>query len=74
MLPPDTALLEDLSLAELRDLGGMLVAEVRALRVEAEAEAEQAKITALRAENQLLRDEVARQGRQAFKTPARRQA
>ena len=72
MLPPDTALLEDLSLAELRDLGGMLVAEVRALRVEAEAE--QAKITALRAENQLLRDEVARQGRQAFKTPARRQA
>jgi hypothetical protein len=55
---PDAALLEALSLAELRDLVGVLVAEVEALRVGAGAQ--QATIAALRAENQALRDEVAR--------------
>ncbi len=55
---PDVALLEAFSLAELRDLVGVLVAEVEALRVGAEAR--QAMIAALRAENQALRDEVAR--------------
>jgi hypothetical protein len=55
---PDAALLEALSLAELRDLVGVLVAEIEALRVGAEAQ--QATIAALRAENQALRDEVAR--------------
>ena len=55
---PDATLLEAFSLAELRDLVGVLVAEVEALRVGAEAQ--QATIAALRAENQALRDEVAR--------------
>ena len=55
---PDAASLEALSLAELRALVGVLVAEVRSLR--AEAEVQQATITALRAENRALRDEVAR--------------
>ena len=55
---PDTALLEGFSVAELRDLVGVLVAEVGALRDGAEAQ--QALIVALRAENQALRDEVAR--------------
>jgi uncharacterized small protein (DUF1192 family) len=61
----DTASLEGLSLAELRDLIGVLVAEVRRLQsdnaaLRAEVETQQATITALRAENQVLRDEVAR--------------
>ncbi|MDQ2741281.1 MAG: transposase, partial [Chloroflexota bacterium] len=55
---PDAALLEGFSLAELRDLVGALVAEVRTLR--SGAEAQQATIVALRTENQALRDEVAR--------------
>ena len=55
---PDAALLEGFSVAELRDLVGVLVAEVRRLR--SSAEAQQATIVALRAENQALRDEVAR--------------
>ncbi len=55
---PDATLLEAFSLAELRDLVEVLVAEVEALRVGAEAQ--QATIAALRAENQALRDEVAR--------------
>ena len=54
----DAALLERFSLAELRDLVGTLVAEVRTLH--SGAEAQQATIVALRAENQALRDEVAR--------------
>ena len=62
---PDTASLEILSLAELRDLVGALVVEVRRLQSDNAAlreanEAQQATITALRAENQALRDEVAR--------------
>ena len=62
---PDVASLEALSLAELRDLVGMLVAEVGGLQsdnaaLRAGMEAQQATITALRAENQALRDEVAR--------------
>jgi hypothetical protein len=55
---PEAALLEALSVAELRDVIGVLVAEVGALR--SGAEAQQATIAALRAENQALRDEVAR--------------
>jgi Transposase IS66 family len=55
---PDAASLEGLSLAELRDLVGMLVAEVRALR--AGADTQQETISALRSENRALRDEVAR--------------
>ena len=51
MSPPDSASLETLSLAELRDLVGTLVAKVAEL---ATANA------ALKAENQALRDEVAR--------------
>jgi hypothetical protein len=51
MPPPDSALLESLSLAELRDLVGTLVTKV------ADLVAENA---ALKAENQALRDEVAR--------------
>ena len=57
---PDAASLEVLSLAELRDLVGVLVAEVRRLQSDnatlREAhEAQQATITALRSENQALR-------------------
>ena len=55
---PDAASLEGFSVAELRDVVGVLVAEVGALR--SGAEAQQATISALRAENQALRDEVAR--------------
>ncbi len=55
---PDAASLEAFSVAELRDVVGALVAEVGALR--GGAEAQQATIVALRAENQTLRDEVAR--------------
>jgi hypothetical protein len=64
---PDTASVsvEDLSLAELRVLVDVLVGEVRRLQADnaarrAEVEAQQATITALRTENQALRDEVAR--------------
>ena len=46
---PDAALLEALSVAELRDVIGVLVAEVGALR--SGAEAQQATIAVLRAEN-----------------------
>ena len=51
MSPPDSASLETLSLAELRELVGTLVANVAHLL---------AANAALRAENQALRDEVAR--------------
>src|SRR6476469_4805962 len=51
MVPPDIAALETLSLAELRDLVGTLVAKVANLG---------AANAALMAENQALRDEVAR--------------
>ena len=51
MPPPDSAPLETLSLAELRDLVGTLVAKVADLG---------AANAALKAENQALRDEVAR--------------
>jgi hypothetical protein len=51
MSPPDTAPLETLSLAELRDLVGALVAKVAELG---------AANAALKAENQALQDEVAR--------------
>ena len=62
---PNAASLEGFSLAELRDLVGLLVAEVRRLQADnaalhAGAEAQQVMVTALRAENQALRDEVAR--------------
>jgi uncharacterized small protein (DUF1192 family) len=62
---PDTASLEALSLAELRDLVGALVSEVARLRadnalLQARAEAQQATIVELNAANQALRDEVAR--------------
>jgi hypothetical protein len=62
---PDAASLEALSLAELRSLVVVLVSEVRRLQSDqaaqqAGAEAQQATITTLRAENQALRDEVAR--------------
>ncbi len=61
---PDAASLEGVSLAELRELVGVLVAEVRRLQsdnavLRAANEAQQATITSLRAENQALRDEVA---------------
>ena len=55
---PSIASLEEFSLAELRDLVGVLLAEVGTLR--SGSEAQQATIVALRAENQALRDEVAR--------------
>src|ERR671917_1453248 len=56
---------EAFSLAVLRDLVGALVSEVERLRADnaalhARAEAQQATIAALSAENQALRDEVAR--------------
>src|SRR3954451_12692327 len=62
---PDAASLEALSLAELRGLIVVLVSEVRRLQSDqasqqAGAEAQQATLTTLRAENQALRDEVAR--------------
>jgi len=55
---PDAASLEGFSVAELRDVVGALVAEIGALR--SRAEPQRATISALRAENQALRDEVAR--------------
>jgi cell division protein FtsB len=65
MSSPSTAWLEAFLLAELRDLVGTLVSEVARLRADnaalhARAEAQQATIAALGAENQALRDEVAR--------------
>ncbi len=62
---PDAASLEALSLAELRDVVGRLVGEVRRLHsdnasLQARVDAQQVTMTALRAENQALRDEVAR--------------
>ena len=62
---PDAASLEGFSLAELREVVGRLVGEVRRLHSEntalqAKVDAQQATITALRGENQVLRDEVAR--------------
>ena len=51
MSPPDSAPLETLSLAELRELVGTLAAKVADLG---------AANAALKAENQALRDEVAR--------------
>ena len=65
MSPPDPALLEALSPPELRDLVGTLVSEAAQLRADnaalhARAEARQATIAALSAENQAPRDEVAR--------------
>ncbi len=55
---PDAASLEEFSFAELRAVVGALVAEIGALR--SSTEAQQATISVLRAENQALRDEVAR--------------
>ncbi len=62
---PDAASLEAFSLAELRDVVGRLVGEVQRLHsgnvaLQARVDAQQATITALRAENQALRDEVVR--------------
>src|SRR4029453_4056898 len=65
MSPPDAASLEKLSLAELRDRVGALISEVMRLRadhaaLQARAEDKEAAFAALKAENQALRDEVAR--------------
>ena len=62
---PDAASLEAFSLAELREVLGRLVGEVRRLHsdnvaLQAGAAAQQATIAVLRTENQALRDEVAR--------------
>ncbi len=62
---PDAASLEAFSLAELREVVGRLVGEVRRLHsdnaaLQARVDTQQVTITALRAENQALRDEVAR--------------
>ncbi len=62
---PDAASLEAFSLAELRDVVGRLVGEVRRLHsdnasLQVRVDAQQVTMTALRAENQALRDEVAR--------------
>ena len=62
---PDAASLEAFSLAELREVVGRLVGEVHRLHsdnavLQARVDAQQATIMALRAENQALRDEVAR--------------
>ncbi len=61
----DAASLEAFSLAELRDVVGRLVDEVQRLHsdsvaLQAGVDAQQATIAVLRAENQALRDEVAR--------------
>src|SRR4028118_1681325 len=58
MSPPDAASLEALSLGELRELVGAPASEVT--RLTALGEAQQASLAALTAENQALRDEVAR--------------
>ncbi len=65
---PDAASLEASSLAELRDVVGRLVGEVQRLHsdnaaLQARVDAQQATIVVLRAENQALRDEVARLSR-----------
>jgi hypothetical protein len=65
MSPADTASLEKLSPAELRDLVGRLVLAVDRLHadngaLQDHAEAQQAALAALKVENQALRDEVAR--------------
>jgi uncharacterized small protein (DUF1192 family) len=65
MTLPDAGLLEALSLAELRDLVGVLIAEVQRLQsdnaiLQDKVEAQQARIMTLQTENQALRDEVAR--------------
>ncbi len=65
MTLPDAASLEGFSLADLREVVGRLVGEVRWLQsdntaLRSGAQAQQATIVALRAENQALRDEVAR--------------
>ena len=62
---PDAASLEAFSLAELRDVVGRLVGEVGRLHsdnaaLQVRVDTQQTTITALRAENQALRDEVAR--------------
>lgn len=62
---PDAVSLEDVSLVELREVVGHFVGDVRRLHsdnaaLQAKVDAQQATITALRAENQVLRDEVAR--------------
>ena len=62
---PDAASLKRFSLAELRDVVGRLAGDVQRLHsdnaaLQAGAEAQQATIVVLRAENQALRDEVAR--------------
>ena len=62
---PNAASLEAFSLAELREVVGRLVGEVQRLHsdnaaLQAGVDAQQATIVALRAENQALRDEVAR--------------
>ncbi len=62
---PDAASLEGFSLAELREVVGRLVGVVQRLHsdnaaLQARVDAQQATITAVRAENQALRDEVAR--------------
>jgi len=62
---PDAASLEAFSLAELREVVGRLVGEVRRLHsdnsvLQARVNAQQVTIAAARAENQALRDEVAR--------------
>jgi hypothetical protein len=62
---PDPGSLEALSVAELRDLVGVLIAEVRRLRsdnaiLQDKVEVQQARIMTLQSENQALRDEVAR--------------
>jgi len=64
MSSPDAASLEAFSLAELRDVVDRLVGEVRRLHsdnvaLQARVGAQQVTMTALRAENQALRDEVA---------------
>lgn len=73
---PDAASLEALSFAELRELVGVLVAQIGQLRAETaalqtEVAAQQAMITALRTENQTLRDEVARLKRLPPRPPSR---
>ena len=65
MTLPDASSLEAFSLAELREVVGRLIGEVRRLQsdntvLRSGAEAQQATIAALRTENQTLRDEVAR--------------
>jgi hypothetical protein len=62
---PESGSLEALSLAELRGLVGVLLAEVRRLQsdnaiLQDKVEAQQARIMTLQTENQVLRDEVAR--------------